>query len=95
MIRQTADAPAGVFCDAQQALQCERCPDAARLPALLGAAPCGAADDFCRPAEGLREALHPKPEPATGQLEAVCDTREVGGKRYYRVSDARARSGPI
>ena len=86
---QTADAPAGVFCNAEQALQCERCPDAARLAALLGAAACIPAG---KPAEALREA---PPEPTASPLEAVCDTREVGGEQYYRVSDTRARTCPF
>ena len=84
---QTADAPAGVFCDAEQALQCERCPGAARLAALLGAAARRPAE---QPAEASRQA---PPVPMASLLEAVCDAREVGGEQYYRVSDARARSG--
>lgn len=83
---QTPDAPAGVFCDAEQALQCERCPDAARLGALLGAATCTPAKE---PAEASREAPI---EPAGSMLEAVCDTRDAGGEQFYRVSDSRART---
>ena len=35
LLWQTGDAPAGVFCSLEQALQCERCPETARLAALL------------------------------------------------------------
>jgi hypothetical protein len=78
--RQTADAPAGVFCSAEEALHCERCPGAARLLPLLAGAPGDGAGGAGLGGCAKRFALG-----------AVCDTREAGGETYYRLSDARVR----
>ncbi|KAK9828045.1 hypothetical protein WJX81_004454 [Elliptochloris bilobata] len=92
--RQTADAPAGVFCDAEQALHCERCPHAACLAALLGAgAHEPASEGPQEPASGEAQELASgglqEPQAQRSQLEAVCETRDVAGERFYRVDDAR------